>query len=45
MEEYDIKTKNTYNIDEKGFLLGVISRLKRIFSKRMWVKGEVRALI
>jgi hypothetical protein len=30
-------------MDEKGFLIGLIGRSKRIFSRRMWEKGEVRA--
>jgi hypothetical protein len=30
-------------MDEKGFLMGLTGRSKRIFSKRMWDKGEVRA--
>jgi hypothetical protein len=45
MEEYGIKLKNTYNMDEKGFMIGVITRLKRVFSKRMWQKREVTASI
>jgi hypothetical protein len=43
MREYNILPRHTYNMDEKGFLTGVIGRTLRIFSKRMWGKGEVRA--
>ena len=32
MEEYKIEPRNKYNIDEKGFLVGVISKSKQIFS-------------
>ncbi|KAF1937971.1 hypothetical protein EJ02DRAFT_475240 [Clathrospora elynae] len=32
-----------YNMDEKGFLVGITGRSKRIFSKQMWEKKEVRA--
>jgi AraC-like DNA-binding protein len=31
MEEYDIEPGNSYNMDEKGFLMGLIGRSKRIF--------------
>ncbi|KAF2683601.1 DDE-domain-containing protein [Lentithecium fluviatile CBS 122367] len=30
-------------MDEKGFLIGIVGRSKRIFSRRMWEKKEVRA--
>ena len=30
----DIQPKQTYNMDEKGFLIGLIGRSKRIFSRR-----------
>jgi hypothetical protein len=43
MREYNILPRHTYNVDEKGFLTGVIGRTLRIFSKRMWDKKEVRA--
>ncbi|KAF1967778.1 hypothetical protein BU23DRAFT_482446, partial [Bimuria novae-zelandiae CBS 107.79] len=43
IKEYDIKPRYTYNIDEKGCLISIISRLKRVFSRRMWEKKEVRA--
>jgi hypothetical protein len=39
--EYDILPSNTYNMDEKGFLIGITRRSKRVFSKRMWEKKEV----
>ena len=41
--EYDVDTEDTYNMDEKGFMIGVVGRSKRIFSKRKWEKKEVRA--
>ncbi|KAH5632622.1 hypothetical protein HBI23_218330 [Parastagonospora nodorum] len=43
IEEYNIEPGNTYNIDKKGILIGLISRSKRIFSRRQWDKKEVRA--
>jgi hypothetical protein len=33
VEEYNILPKNTYNMDEKGFLLGRITKAKRVFPK------------
>ena len=31
IEEYNIDTRQIYNIDEKGFLISIIGKLKRIF--------------
>ncbi|KAF1959163.1 hypothetical protein CC80DRAFT_514467 [Byssothecium circinans] len=42
IEGYDIEPRHTYNMDEKGFLTRVIGRSKRIFSKAMWDRGEVK---
>jgi len=33
MDKYQILPKNTYNIDEKGFLLRRITKAKRVFPK------------
>jgi hypothetical protein len=33
MRQYDVEPCNIYNMDEKGFLMGIISCSKRIFSK------------
>ena len=41
--EYNVETEHTYNMDEKGIMIGVVGRSKRIFSKRKWEKKEVRA--
>lgn len=30
-------------MDEKGFMIGVIGRSKRVFSRGQWVKKEVKA--
>ncbi|KAF1975910.1 hypothetical protein BU23DRAFT_529024, partial [Bimuria novae-zelandiae CBS 107.79] len=32
--EYHLKARDIYNIDKKGFLIGLIGRSKRIFSRR-----------
>ena len=33
MKEYDIEPRHTYNMDEKGCLIGIIGRSKRVFSR------------
>jgi hypothetical protein len=40
--EYGIEPAHTYNMDEKGFAIGVLGRSKRIFSRRQYEKKEVR---
>jgi hypothetical protein len=40
---YSIHPRHTYNMDEKGFLIGITGRSKRIFSRKTWEKKEVRA--
>jgi hypothetical protein len=45
MEEYKIQRRLTFNIDEKGFIIGVEAKLKRVFSKDVWVKDRARAPI
>jgi hypothetical protein len=32
---YKVEPRHTYNMDEKGFMIGVTGRSKRIFSRRM----------
>jgi hypothetical protein len=45
MEEYGIEPRHTYNMDEKGFSIGVVRKSKRIFSKVSWELKEARAPI
>jgi hypothetical protein len=40
MQEHKIKERNTYNIDKKGFFVGIVHRRKRIFSKAVYESGE-----
>lgn len=40
--QYNILPENTYNMDEKGFAIGVLGRTKRVFSRRQYEKKEVR---
>ena len=43
--EYSIEPCHSYNLDEKGFLIGQIGRSKRIFSRQAWEQGRCRAPI
>ncbi|UPX11670.1 uncharacterized protein EKO05_0002264 [Ascochyta rabiei] len=43
--KYLIESRYTYNIDKKGFMIRVTGRTKHVFSRRMWMKGEVTASI
>jgi hypothetical protein len=43
IQQYDIAPWHIYNMDEKGFLAGVTSRQKRIFSRQLWEQKKVTA--
>jgi hypothetical protein len=45
ISQYDIEPYNIYNMDEKGFMLGVLTRSKRVFSRRLYKKGKIKAHI
>lgn len=45
IEQYDVEPRHTYNMDEKGFLIGVLSKMKRIFSRRQYEEGGLKQLI
>jgi hypothetical protein len=36
LQEYDVDARNIYNMDEKGFAIGVTSKTKRVFSKTLF---------
>ena len=40
--QYSLEPEHMYNMDEKGFAIGVLGRSKRIFSRRQYKKKEVR---
>lgn len=42
IKHYDVKAQHTYNMDEKGFMIGAVRRQKRIFSKRLFKKKQFR---
>jgi len=37
--------RHTYNMDEKGFLIGILSKQKRIFSRIKYEKGGIKQMI
>ncbi|KAF1987353.1 DDE-domain-containing protein [Aulographum hederae CBS 113979] len=39
MEALEILAQNTYNMDEKGFLIGVLNKMKRVYSSQNPPKG------
>jgi hypothetical protein len=41
IEKYNILPQNTYNMDEKGFLIGVLPKARRIFTKSGQEKGKL----
>jgi hypothetical protein len=41
MEEHSVLPHNTYNMDKKGFMIGVIRCSKRSFTQAQWKKREV----
>jgi hypothetical protein len=45
LSQYGIEPRYIYNMDEKGFLLGVLTRSKRIFSRRLYEEGKIKAHI
>jgi hypothetical protein len=45
LSQYDIEPHNMYNMDEKGFMLGILTRSKRVFSRRLYEEGKIKAHI
>ncbi|KAF7571262.1 TolA, Membrane protein involved in colicin uptake [Pyrenophora tritici-repentis] len=45
MREHNVEARNTYNMDEKGFFVGITSRSKRVFSKAVWASKERTAAV
>jgi hypothetical protein len=45
IEQYDIEPHHMYNMDEKGFMLGVVGRSKRIFSRTSYKERKRRSTI
>jgi hypothetical protein len=45
ISQYNVEPRHIYNIDEKGFMLGVLTRSKRVFSRRLYEEGKIKAYI
>lgn len=45
ISQYNIGPRHTYNMDEKGLLLGILTRSKRVFSRRLYEEGKIKAHI
>jgi hypothetical protein len=45
IKQYVVEPRHMYNMDEKGFLIGVLSKMKRIFSRRRYEEGGIKQLI
>ena len=45
IEQYRVEPQYTYNMDEKGFLVGILLKMKRIFSRRRYEEGSIKQLI
>ena len=42
LEQYKVELQNIYNMDEKGFLIRILSKMKYIFSRRCYKAGEIK---
>jgi hypothetical protein len=42
MREYNVEPHHTYNMDEKGFFIGLLTRSKCAFSWQVWESKQVR---
>jgi hypothetical protein len=45
IEQYNVEPRHLYNMDEKGFLIGILSKMKRIFTKQRYEDGGVKQII
>ncbi|KAI9040523.1 YccV-like-domain-containing protein [Aspergillus affinis] len=45
IDEYEVQEEDIYNVDEKGFLIGVLAKGKRIFSKKAYERDGNREWI
>ena len=39
--EYGVLPQNTYNMDEKGFMIGKLGKMKRIFNRDLYQQGKL----
>ncbi|KAF2832717.1 hypothetical protein CC86DRAFT_425334 [Ophiobolus disseminans] len=45
ISKYNVEACNMYNMDKKGCMLGILTCSKRIFSKRLYEEGNIKAHI
>jgi hypothetical protein len=45
MRQYEILPENTYNIDEKGFFVGITTRSKCVFSKASYSRKKITSAL
>jgi hypothetical protein len=45
LSQYNLEPHNIYNMDEKGCMLGILTRSKRVFSRRLYEEGKIKAHI
>jgi len=45
MEQYKIEPQHIYNMDEKGFLIGILNKMKRVFSRIQYDKGKIKSMV
>jgi hypothetical protein len=43
--KYNLVPKDIHNIDEKGFLIRVLAKQKRIFSRQRYKEGGIKQMI
>ena len=42
MSKYGIERQNCYNMDEKGFIIGKLQKIKRIFNVEHFANGKLK---
>ncbi len=42
IDQYEVKPRHIYNMNEKGFLLEVLFKQKRVFSRRRYEKDSIK---
>ena len=45
IEQYELEPQHIYNMDEKGFLIGILSKMKRVFSRKRYEEGSIKQII
>ena len=41
IRQYEVQARNIYNMDEKGFLIGRLTKARRIFTKAAYQQGQI----